>query len=723
MGLKIAHLCERAFNGGALASLRQIRAGISSIKSDWVQHVIVACKNDPKAQSNPDYFEKDAIYVNYESINKYLHGYDLVCIHKLMNTNIGRLISYIPRSKCKIIVISHTFSVNASNCLVGRPDLCICVSDYMVKTFQKLNPKTRFTRIHNAVSSKWMLENGYKSEETRSGVVGRANTLNLIKYSKKFTEWFSSTDFGKPLIMEYLGGGSIIDEARNYAISQADINKIDFKGHVEDDRKRYRIMSSWEFFLYDINMPEGTSMAILESLALGVPVICSNRPGNNEIIQNGKNGYLFSNLDAAAEIVKDLILNDKLNNLKNNCLQSAQANEYFNNMSKRYVEEIENVFSFNSRNLDKKQHNHVVVENKNGASLHVNPQKDYIIRGGRKTVFPIGVNSSNNVPENKNKLNKEEKKQKDIPNKIVKDKAAKKMPLTTRASKPAKENKVKKAKDKPLASEAFVENVMQSLNNAEKLQTGPKFTILSAGFEKGKYIDDWFNSVISQKYRPLEVVYVDDNSNDETEKLISNLKDPFKNAGIEFVYIKNDTQIGCAKSYQKALMSATGDYFGVLDADDALMPDAVGIIMARYLSNPKISYIWSQYIRCNHDMTMVGSGISRGVPQRPPRSMLEFESHTRRIHCYSHWRTMKRMENMDAVFSCPYSSSVDKFMGYMLEEMGHGHFINLHLYRYRGSVSDGLTATSAQRNNWNKIREDAKRRRTRTRKKVYSIIL
>jgi hypothetical protein len=355
----------------------------------------------------------------------------------------------------------------------------------------------------------------------------------------------------------------------------------------------------------------------------------------------------------------------------------------------------------------------------------VNPQKDYIIRGGRKTLFPIGANASSNVPENKNKnkLNKEEKKQKDISNKIIKDKAATKMPLTTKASKPSKENKVKRAKDKPLASEAFVENVMQSLNNAEKIQTGPKFTILSAGFEKGKYIDDWFNSVISQKYRPLEVVYVDDNSNDETEKLISNLKDPFKNAGIEFVYIKNDTQIGCAKSYQKALMSATGDYFGVLDADDALMPDAVGIIMARYLSNPKISYIWSQYIRCNHDMTMVGSGISRGVPQRPPRSMLEFESHTRRIHCYSHWRTMKRMENMDAVFSCPYSSSVDKFMGYMLEEMGHGHFINLHLYRYRGSVSDGLTATSAQRNNWNKIREDAKRRRTRTRKKVYSIIL
>jgi hypothetical protein len=83
---------------------------------------------------------------------------------------------------------------------------------------------------------------------------------------------------------------------------------------------------------------------------------------------------------------------------------------------------------------------------------------------------------------------------------------------------------------------------------------------------------------------------------------------------------------------------------------------------------------------------------------------------------------MKRMENMEKVFECPYPSSVDKFMGYMLEEMGHGHFLNLHLYMYRGSVSDGLTATSAQRSNWSKIREDAKRRRNRTRKKIYRII-
>ena len=282
--MRIAHLCEKAFNGGALASLKQIRLGISHCKNNWDQKVVVASKKDVKHVENPDFFEQDAVYVHYENLNQFLHQFDVVFIHKLMNTNIGRILSYIPRGVCKTIVVSHTYSVNPSNCLVGRPDLCICVSNYMKSTFQKLNPKTNLTTIHNAVSSKWIKEKVKTIGEVRSGVIGRSNTLNLIKYSNKFTDWFCGTDFGKPLTMEYLGGGAMIGEARSYADAKRNINEIDFKGNIESEEVRFDLMSSWEFFLYDINLPEGTSMSILESLAMGVPVICSDKPGNNEII-------------------------------------------------------------------------------------------------------------------------------------------------------------------------------------------------------------------------------------------------------------------------------------------------------------------------------------------------------------------------------------------------------------------------------------------------------
>ena len=38
------------------------------------------------------------------------------------------------------------------------------------------------------------------------------------------------------------------------------------------------------------------SFAVMEAMSLGIPVICSNIPGNTEII-NKKNGYVLKSLD------------------------------------------------------------------------------------------------------------------------------------------------------------------------------------------------------------------------------------------------------------------------------------------------------------------------------------------------------------------------------------------------------------------------------------------
>ena len=54
---------------------------------------------------------------------------------------------------------------------------------------------------------------------------------------------------------------------------------------------------------------EGLSQALLEAMALGVPVIATDAPGNNELIHDGENGFLFADGDAVslAEIFRKLI--------------------------------------------------------------------------------------------------------------------------------------------------------------------------------------------------------------------------------------------------------------------------------------------------------------------------------------------------------------------------------------------------------------------------------
>ncbi|WP_432525398.1 glycosyltransferase [Serratia sp. BFP-2025] len=57
---------------------------------------------------------------------------------------------------------------------------------------------------------------------------------------------------------------------------------------------------------------EGMPISILESMASGVPVVAKNCAGNNDLIKNRKNGYLFDELDEAIVAIQLLIENDKI---------------------------------------------------------------------------------------------------------------------------------------------------------------------------------------------------------------------------------------------------------------------------------------------------------------------------------------------------------------------------------------------------------------------------
>lgn len=69
-----------------------------------------------------------------------------------------------------------------------------------------------------------------------------------------------------------------------------------------------------QFYQNDIllhtSISEGASRAVLEALAFGFRVVSSNWPGVSEVIDDKKNGYIFRDLDQAAEIIYQMI-NDK----------------------------------------------------------------------------------------------------------------------------------------------------------------------------------------------------------------------------------------------------------------------------------------------------------------------------------------------------------------------------------------------------------------------------
>jgi glycosyltransferase involved in cell wall biosynthesis len=81
--------------------------------------------------------------------------------------------------------------------------------------------------------------------------------------------------------------------------SQGDVaERVVYAGHVSyDDLPRHYSMA--DMYL-SASHSDGTSISLLEAMACGRPALVSDIPGNREWVQEGVNGWLFPDGDAAA---------------------------------------------------------------------------------------------------------------------------------------------------------------------------------------------------------------------------------------------------------------------------------------------------------------------------------------------------------------------------------------------------------------------------------------
>lgn len=92
----------------------------------------------------------------------------------------------------------------------------------------------------------------------------------------------------------------------------------------------------------------------------------------------------------------------------------------------------------------------------------------------------------------------------------------------------------------------------------------PSISVQIPTYNQAKYITETVNSVLQQDYNDFEIIIADDNSNDETEKIIDNFKNDAR-----VKYFKNVNNLGRVANYHKSLYKyATGKWAVNLDGDD-----------------------------------------------------------------------------------------------------------------------------------------------------------
>lgn len=99
------------------------------------------------------------------------------------------------------------------------------------------------------------------------------------------------------------------------------------------------------------------------------------------------------------------------------------------------------------------------------------------------------------------------------------------------------------------------------------------FTVFTPTFNRAHTLHRVYNSLCSQTFKDFEWIIVDDGSNDNTERLITNWK---RKSSFPVVY-KRQENSGKHIAINRGVDLASGELFVIADSDDEFFPDALQI--------------------------------------------------------------------------------------------------------------------------------------------------
>jgi len=214
-------------------------------------------------------------------------------------------------------------------------------------------------------------------------------------------------------------------------------------------------------------------------------------------------------------------------------------------------------------------------------------------------------------------------------------------------------------------------NIVEEINLMKP--TKPLFSVLIANYNNGKYLEECLSSIMAQTCSNWEIVLVDDASTDDSKNIYRKFA-----ADKRIKIITNVKNKGCGYTKRKCVEIAQGDICGFVDADDAIVEDALELLIRYHGENPDVSIVYSTHYICDENLKpqkvadyvgKIPCGVKSWSIARP---------------VISHFASFKRSKYLATKGISPiYHKAVDKDLYYKLEYTGPVLFINKPLYYYR----------------------------------------
>lgn len=157
-------------------------------------------------------------------------------------------------------------------------------------------------------------------------------------------------------------------------------------------------------------------------------------------------------------------------------------------------------------------------------------------------------------------------------------------------------------------------------------------SVIMPTFNASKYLADSIESILGQTYTNLELLITDDNSSDETRKILDQFAQ--KDSRIKVEYLKENYGPGIARN--KSIERAEGRYIAFCDCDDRWLPEKLEK-QIRHMTRKDCALCSSSYLICDENDKITGINIS------PKHLTLNMMKHDNKIGCLTAVYDIKRL--------------------------------------------------------------------------------
>lgn len=116
----------------------------------------------------------------------------------------------------------------------------------------------------------------------------------------------------------------------------------------------------------------------------------------------------------------------------------------------------------------------------------------------------------------------------------------------------------------------------------------PLVSVIIPNYNYGRFISEAIDSVLAQTYRNIEIIVVDDGSNDETSEVLKIYNDKLK-------WVKQSNQ-GVANARNNGVGESRGKFIAFLDSDDIWFPEKIEKQIKIFLSDDEIGLVHCGFV-------------------------------------------------------------------------------------------------------------------------------